>query len=97
MRTRVQTVGADVPRYGWQERAACRDQPVELFFGTDGEPKAQRQAREARAVALCGTCPVRLRCLEHAGLVPERYGVWGGTTEEDRLSGRRQERVPAAA
>jgi WhiB family redox-sensing transcriptional regulator len=27
---------------------------------------------------------VRLKCREHALLVGEMYGVWGGTTEEER-------------
>ncbi|HEY4572108.1 MAG TPA: WhiB family transcriptional regulator, partial [Kribbella sp.] len=29
-------------------------------------------------------CPVRRECREHALLVGEAYGVWGGTTEEER-------------
>lgn len=96
MRTRTQTVGPDVPRWGWQERASCRQEELELFFGTDGEAKAQRLARERRALAVCAACPVRARCLEHAETVPERYGVWGGTTEDERLTGRREERRTAA-
>ncbi|MGZ8751151.1 MAG: WhiB family transcriptional regulator [Pseudonocardia sp.] len=90
---------AAVPRYGWQDRAACRDVPLGLFFGPDGEPAAQRRSREEAALRVCATCPVRQACLAHALVVPEVYGVWGGTTESDRAAARERERrgAPDAA
>lgn len=97
MTTRTQSVGTGVPRWGWQEQAACRDADLELFFGTEGEPKRERLAREARALAICAGCPVRAACLSHAAYAPERYGVWGGTTDEQRNTGRRDERGHVAA
>lgn len=96
MTTRTQSVGQDIPRWGWQEDAVCREQDLELFFGYEGEPKRARLARERRALAVCAGCPVREMCLRHAETAPERYGVWGGTTEEQR-SGSRRERRPSAA
>jgi WhiB family redox-sensing transcriptional regulator len=48
---------------------------------------------EAEALALCDTCPVRAQCLEYALRNKESYGVWGGTTPEQR---RRMRRQPAA-
>lgn len=96
MTTRTQSVSSDVPRWGWQEKAACHDADLELFFGNEGEPKRQRLAREARALALCAQCPVVQQCLRHAETAPERYGVWGGLTEEQRESGRRDLRRQAA-
>ncbi|MBC9820515.1 WhiB family transcriptional regulator [Terrabacter sp. MAHUQ-38] len=35
------------------------------------------------AKLLCASCPVRARCLDHA-LEFEEFGVWGGTTPEER-------------
>lgn len=86
----------DVPRWGWQERAACREQPLELFFGPDGERPSDRAARERTAIAVCAGCPVRDACLEHALGLPENYGVWGGTTEVERSAERRRRRDAAA-
>ncbi|RJK96514.1 WhiB family transcriptional regulator [Vallicoccus soli] len=73
-----------IPRYGWQDSAACQGADLDLFFGHEGESRRERAEREQRAAALCGGCPVRDACLRHALVVPERYGVWGGTTEEER-------------
>ncbi len=84
-----------MPRWGWQADAACFGMNVDLFFGRDGEPAAEREARERRAVAICGGCPVRDACLDHALTVPERYGVWGAMTEEQRAAHRRRRRRAA--
>lgn len=74
--------------YGWQENAACLGTSGELFLGPDDERPRERTRREALAVVLCTTCPVRRECLDHALTVPERHGVWGGTTPSDRLEMR---------
>lgn len=86
-----------MPSWGWQESAACAGMDLDLFFGRDGEPAAEREARERRALAVCAGCPVRDACLEHAMTVPERFGVWGGMTEEQRQTHRRRRRRRAAA
>lgn len=70
--------------YEWQDRAACRDVNPELFFSAESERGISKLAREAVAKALCNTCPVRSECREHALRVGEPYGVWGGTTEDER-------------
>jgi WhiB family transcriptional regulator, redox-sensing transcriptional regulator len=62
---------------GWQEDAACRDAPPELFFSSDEHDRQQ-------AVELCSTCPVRTQCLEQALVAGESYGIWGGTDEQER-------------
>ena len=36
------------------------------------------------ARALCGACPCRFPCLEHALSTVELFGVWGGTTPAER-------------
>lgn len=70
--------------WAWQDRAACRDVDPELFFAAEAERGLRKHAREGLAKSLCGTCPVRRECRNHAYLVGESYGVWGGTTEEER-------------
>jgi WhiB family transcriptional regulator, redox-sensing transcriptional regulator len=80
------------PRFGWQNRAACRGAPLELFFGPDGERPGERDRRERDALALCAVCPVLDTCRRHALVMPETHGVWGGTTEATRAGQRKTER-----
>src|SRR5262249_44700757 len=80
----------------WQDQAACREEPIELFFGPEGEKPPQRDERERRAPEVCASCPVREACQSHAVGLPETYGVWGGTTESTRLAIKRR-RVPSPA
>lgn len=75
--------------WGWQEDAACRTEPVDLFFGPDRETPSQRRAREHAAAQVCATCPVLEACRQHAVSLPETYGVWGGLTENQRASSGR--------
>jgi len=82
--TRVRS--ALVVDYSWQARAACAGIPGEVFLGPDDERPRDRIRREALALRVCGACPVRGACLQHALQVPERYGVWGNTTPEQRLT-----------
>lgn len=74
----------------WQDRAACRGEDLDLFFGLDGERGPQRDKREAAAKAVCAPCPVRLACLDHAMSRPERFGVFGGLNEDERAAERRR-------
>lgn len=78
---RIQPVGE---HWEWQHSGLCRTRSPELFFHPDGERGAVKRAREARAVRLCGACPVIEQCREHALALPEPYGVWGGLTEQER-------------
>jgi WhiB family redox-sensing transcriptional regulator len=73
-----------IENWAWQDRAACRDVDPDLFFAAESERGLRKHARELLAKSLCGTCPVRRECREHALVVGEMYGVWGGTTEEER-------------
>jgi WhiB family transcriptional regulator, redox-sensing transcriptional regulator len=68
----------------WQRDAACRNLGSALFFSPDGERAAARRHREAAAKAICGRCPVRMPCALYALATRQRYGVWGGLTEDDR-------------
>lgn len=69
---------------GWQDRAECRGQSLHLFFPAEGERKAEKDAREARAKPFCDRCPVRHECFEYALTRPEKDGFWGGVNEEVR-------------
>jgi WhiB family transcriptional regulator, redox-sensing transcriptional regulator len=72
--------------WDWQYQGACRTLPSEMFFHPDGERGPRRRNRENAAKAICATCPVLIRCREHALAVQEPYGIWGGLSEEDRLA-----------
>ncbi|PZS34648.1 MAG: hypothetical protein DLM59_04325 [Pseudonocardiales bacterium] len=70
----------------WQLLGACRASDSDLFFHPENERGQARERREVAAKAVCDRCPVLERCREHAFSVGEAYGVWGGTTESERVS-----------
>ena len=70
----------------WQLEGSCREADPELFFHPEGERGPARRNRDAAAKAICASCPVLRQCREHALVVREPYGVWGGLTEDDRES-----------
>lgn len=72
---------------GWRDRAACLDADPGIFF-----PRSVDDHLEA--VALCHGCPVQHECLAHALTAPERDGIWGGKTEDERRSIRRDATPP---
>jgi WhiB family redox-sensing transcriptional regulator len=84
----------------WQYSGACQELPTEMFFHPDGERGPSRRNRDNRAKAVCSACPVKTECLNHALTVQEPYGIWGGTSEEDRafiLAGAEEQRVSNAS
>ena len=75
----------DVTAGSWWERAVCRGQDASFFFAPSYfEKRADKQAREAVAKALCVRCPVREPCLEFALTTRDPHGVWGGLNEMER-------------
>lgn len=73
------------PDERWQEFAACAgDAGVNFYPPMRPEKKVVRQAREARAKAVCARCHVRRDCLQYAVDNNERYGIWGGLTDVER-------------
>ena len=58
--------------------------PAEMFFpeGDGLSPKEFRQW-EMDAKAICEGCPITFQCLQ-AALAENEYGVWGGTTKDER-------------
>lgn len=67
----------------WAVRAACRGMTPKLFFPVEGENAQEVRHREAKAKKICDGCPVRGPCLD-AGMARDDYGIWGGTTSQDR-------------
>lgn len=61
-----------------------------MFFPDQDDDDAAEPAK-----AVCGVCPVREACLEHALGSREREGVWGGATERERRRIVRQRRRTA--
>jgi WhiB family redox-sensing transcriptional regulator len=70
----------------WQYEGSCRTLPSEMFFHPDGERGPRRRNRENAAKAICASCPVLVQCRSHALAVQEPYGIWGGLSEDDRLT-----------
>jgi WhiB family redox-sensing transcriptional regulator len=81
---------ADAPMFNdlemtWQYSAACRGEEAELFFAPNYfERKEEKEAREARAKAVCARCEVRAECLDYALRTREPHGIWGGLNEVER-------------
>ena len=68
----------------WQDRAACFGIDPDVFF-----PVSEDEA--GQALGFCHSCRIREECLSWALKNGERYGVWGGTSEQQRR--RLQRRV----
>lgn len=68
----------------WQLHGSCRGMDSRFFFHPEGERGSARTNREARAKAICASCPVLDPCQGHALAVAEPYGVWGGLSEGER-------------
>lgn len=71
-----------LPRLWASEDAACLGEVTGMFY--KGDPAYDPEA----ATGVCGWCPVRQECLEHAmgdeGATGGRYGIRGGLLPEER-------------
>ncbi|HEY1918779.1 MAG TPA: WhiB family transcriptional regulator [Streptosporangiaceae bacterium] len=74
---------------GWAARGACRNADPDLFFPVAPAGPSARQIAQAKEV--CAHCPVRRPCLEFAVETGQGFGVWGGTTEDERRTMRRRQ------
>jgi WhiB family redox-sensing transcriptional regulator len=75
----------------WQQFAACVHHAGRVdFFPARGE-----STRDAKAV--CAGCPVREECLEFALRLKVAHGVWGGLSERERRTLRRDRHRSASA
>jgi transposase-like protein len=69
----VTPVPLEIQLYG-----QCGGAETDLFFRDDVRS-------QQRALAICAQCPVQKVCLSYAR-DNEEYGVWGGTTETQRVA-----------
>ena len=79
--TRLVTTAAS-PLSDWGKDGLCRQVETEIFFpeGVGGAVTAAVQ----KAKKVCGSCPVRQECLAWAVRTGQRYGVWGGLSQDER-------------
>ena len=89
--------GPNADLWDWQLQAACRGADPALFFHPEGERGPSRRQRDLAAKAVCARCPVIVECAAHALAVREPYGVWGGTSEEEREALLLDLRLPAVS
>jgi WhiB family redox-sensing transcriptional regulator len=80
---------------GWTEFALCAQADPDAWF-----PERGRIAAAARRI--CGTCPVRVQCLDYALSGADTWhgistGIWGGTSPRERATMRRARAHKAAA
>lgn len=80
----------------WQQRGACAGLEPDAFYLPEGLRGAARARREELAKTLCIGCPVLLTCRDFALQNREPYGVWGGTTPEERARLLAGEPLPVA-
>lgn len=78
--------------HGWRQQAACAGTETDMFFPPHGMRGQARDKWIADAKKVCAQCVVRLECAAYAAEFPERYGIWGGVTEEERGYGSHSER-----
>lgn len=71
----------------WTDHGLCREHPNPDLWYPDWASLRQTTA----AKRICGDCPVAPQCLAYALDTRNRYGIWGGTTpdERDRILRRR--------
>lgn len=82
----------DTPRVDdWRHDARCAEFDPDLFFSTGSGWAARNQDEQAKAI--CFTCPVQRECLNYALAEGLDYGVFGGTSPDDR---RKFRKAPAA-
>jgi len=70
--------------WAWQEESNCKNVDSELFFLEPLLRGKQKREKERKAKEVCKGCPVVNECLQHAMRTPEYFGVWGGTTADER-------------
>lgn len=98
----------DTMNIDWQRKAKCVKDGVapDFFFPvapSGRTPAGTLDQRQAEIAKYCHgldspnskPCGVRLECLEYAITTKQDDGVWGGTTEEERVRIRRKRKKTA--
>ena len=69
---------------------SCKDKDISIFYTPQEKGKRGYSPEEVSAKAICDTCPVNIQCRNN---LKEKYGVWFGTTERERVRLRRRVRA----
>lgn len=56
----------------------------ELFYPEDIREPMKKQLAVLVAKRLCGGCPVKAECFRYAVESGQKYGIWGGTSPQER-------------
>lgn len=67
----------------WQAEALCKAKSNSIWFPPESADR-KKKIDDAKAKSICKQCPVQQPCLEYAVANREYWGVWGGTTFEER-------------
>jgi WhiB family redox-sensing transcriptional regulator len=86
--TQSRSLSLSIERDEWRDLSACRDTDPDLFFPVGTTGPAIEQIENAKAV--CRACDVQQQCLDYALATNQDSGIWGGTSEEERRTLRRQ-------
>jgi WhiB family transcriptional regulator, redox-sensing transcriptional regulator len=84
----LNTGGTDAPSFDGSQ--VCAQVDPELFF-PENKVDAREKIRLVRPI--CGSCDFKHPCLEYALKHDELLGIWGGTTEWDRVRMRKTKRI----
>ena len=82
----------------WMDDAACKNMSTSYFFPGRRIKGKYVDEKVAIALAMCETCPVRVKCLDYSnGWLPntpvKEIGIWGGRREKQRVKDRKQRKV----
>ena len=75
----------------WRAQALCRGRNTDIWFPVDQSHSSTRRI----AQATCKRCEVSTECLAYALERGERFGIWGGLSENQRARLRHQPGRPA--
>lgn len=76
--------------WSWRDKAECRKYDPEIFFPERRGKIDNRDEQVIKAKAICAQCEVMAECLEYAIEKDEKFGIWGGLTEDERAAVKRK-------
>ena len=75
----------------WRNSAACRKSDPELFFPVGSVTSGPGLDQAEKAKAVCNSCGVQEDCAQYALENDQKFGIWGGLTEDERLALKRRQ------
>ena len=75
----------------------CQQAP-DLYFVDDADEKSGNYAKQLNAVKKgCNACPIQRQCAGYAIAAGEEWGIWGGTSPNERRAIRKRLGIPSRA